>query len=53
MGSYCNYSERKLDLRGVRRYREHREKNKKVGERGRSIREPLTHDSGACIGPPE
>jgi len=35
MELYCNYSGRKLDLGGVRRYREHREKNKKVRERGR------------------
>jgi len=35
MELHCNYSGRKLDLGGVRRYRKHREKNKKVRERGR------------------
>jgi len=30
-----NYSERKLDSRGVKRYRGYREKDKEVRERGR------------------
>jgi len=35
MRSHCNYSGRKLDLGGVRRYKECREKDKEVGKRGR------------------
>jgi len=31
----CNSSRKKLDPRGMRRYREYREKNKEVGERGK------------------
>jgi len=31
----CNYSGRKLDPGGVRRYREYREKAKEIEERGR------------------
>jgi len=34
MESHCNHSRRKLDLGGVKRYREYREKNKEVEKRG-------------------
>jgi len=35
MELYCNYSGRKLDPGGVRRYRGCKKRNKEVGERGR------------------
>jgi len=35
MESHCNYSRRKLDSGGVRKYRRCRKKNKEVEERGR------------------
>jgi len=35
MKLHHNYSRRKLDPGGVRRYRGYRKKDKKVGERGR------------------